>query len=53
MRKRVRIPYIATTGCRSGFWRGQFTAGYTTALPVDPSNIDSRQTVDVRVPCRK
>jgi hypothetical protein len=53
VRKRVRIPYIATTGCRSGNWHGRFTAGYTTALPVDPSNIDSRQTVDVRVPCRE
>lgn len=50
--KRVRIPYIATTGCRNGAWKGQFTAGYTTTLPVDPSNIDSSQTVDVLVPCR-
>lgn len=53
VRKRVKIPFIATTGCSTGNWHGRFTAGYTTALPVDPTNIDSRQTVDVRVPCRK
>jgi hypothetical protein len=48
-----KIPYIATTGCAAGSWTGEFTANYTTTIPVDPSQIDSSQTVKVSVPCRK
>lgn len=48
-----KYPYIATTGCATGNWTGEFTANYTTTLPVDPSQIDSSQTVKVSVPCRK
>lgn len=48
-----KYPYVATTGCAAGSWTGEFTANYTTTLPVDPTQIDSSQTVKVSVPCRK
>lgn len=48
-----KYPYIATTGCAAGSWTGQFIANYTTTIPVDPTQIDSTQTVDDSVPCRK
>jgi hypothetical protein len=52
-RKGQRIPYIATIGCPAGgAWQGRFTADYTTMIPLDRS-IDSSQSVDVSVPCRK
>lgn len=51
--KGKKIPYVATTGCSGGSWKGRFTGTYTTALPVDPSSVDSTQTVDVRVPCTR
>ncbi len=36
--KGKKIPYVATTGCSGGSWKGRFTGTYTTALPVDPSS---------------
>lgn len=51
--KGQRVPYIATTGCATGSWTGEFTANYTTTIPVDPNAVDSSQTVKVSVPCRK
>jgi hypothetical protein len=44
-----RIPYIATTGCAAGFWKGRYIARYTTSFD---GAIESSQTVDVSVPCR-
>ena len=49
-RRGQRIPYIATTGCAKGFWAGRYTAFYTTSFD---GAIESSQTVDVRVPCRR
>lgn len=50
LRRGRRIPYIATTGCAAGFWAGRYTARYTTSFD---GAIESAQTVDVRVPCRR
>lgn len=49
-RKGKRIPLLATTGCANGSWMGKYVAEYTTTFD---SAIDSTQTVEVSVPCRK
>lgn len=48
-RRGQRIPYIATTGCAAGAWKGRYTAFYTTSFD---GAIESSQTVDVSVSCR-
>lgn len=48
-RRGQRIPYIATTGCAAGSWKGRYVAQYTTSFD---GAIESSQTVDVSVPCR-
>lgn len=50
LRRGRRIPYMATTGCASGRWLGRYVADYTTSFD---SAIESTQSVDVAVPCRK
>ena len=49
-RRGQRIPYIATTGCAAGSWKGRYVAQYTTSFD---GSIESSQTVDVSVPCRR
>lgn len=43
-----RIPYIATTGCKSGFWKAKYVASYTTSFD---GAVESTQTVEHTVPC--
>lgn len=50
LKKKKKIPYIATTGCSTGKWSGRFIAEYTTTFD---SAIESTQTVDIDVPCKK
>lgn len=45
-----RVPYIATTGCATGKWSGKAVLQYTTTFD---SAIDSTQTFDSAVPCKK
>ena len=49
-KKGKKIPYIATTGCKTGKWYGKYVADYTTSFD---SSIESSQTVELTVPCRK
>lgn len=50
LKKKKRIPYIATTGCATGKWSGRYIAEYTTTFD---SAIESTQTVDIDLPCKK
>ena len=43
-----RIPYIATTGCKAGYWKAKYVAQYTTSFD---GSIESSQTVEHTVPC--
>ncbi len=45
-----RVPYIATTGCATGKWSGKAVLQYTTSFD---GTVESTQTIDVSVPCRK
>ena len=49
-KKGQRIPYIATTGCATGSWKGKAVLQYTTTFD---SAIESTQTVETSVPCKK
>lgn len=49
-KKGQRIPYIATTGCAKGAWKGKAILQYTTSFD---SAIESTQTIETSVPCRK
>ena len=40
-RRGQRIPYIATTGCAAGSWKGRYVAQYTTSFD---GAIESSQT---------
>ena len=49
-KKGKKVPYIATTGCAAGHWFGKYVADYTTSFD---SAIESSQTVELTVPCKK
>ncbi len=49
LKKKKKIPYIATTGCKSGHWMGKYIAEYTTSFD---GSIESSQTVTTSVPCK-
>jgi hypothetical protein len=49
-RRGQRVPYIATTGCATGSWKGKYVAEYTTSFD---GSIESTQTVESSVPCRR
>lgn len=49
-KKGQRVPFIATTGCAKGSWKGKAVLQYTTSFD---SAIESTQTVETSVPCKK
>ena len=44
-----RIPYIATTGCKTGTWAGKAVLDYTTTFD---GAVESTQTINVSTPCK-
>ena len=48
-KKGQRIPYIATTGCKTGTWAGKAILDYTTTFD---GAVESSQTINVSTPCK-
>jgi len=48
-KKGQRIPYIATTGCKTGTWAGKAVLDYTTTFD---GAVESTQTINVSTPCK-